>query len=1139
MARIYDNINEQFVKGLQNIISAQGVKRVDFCVGFFNLRGWKQVVNYIDTLPGDYVDEGQFGTDRRERYCRLLIGMHLPDKELIRRMYGNSNPPDADYVQQCKLQIAREFREQLQIGMPTAEDEWTLRRLANQLREGKVCVKLSTKEPLHAKLYLAYRPEDNFNQILALMGSSNLTYAGLTKQGELDAEFGDSDQAEKFARWFEDRWEDRFSVDITDELLKAIEESWASEELIPPFYIYLKTAYNLSREARSGVRDYALSPEFRKQLFEFQQTAVKIATKHLMSEKRGGAMIGDVVGLGKTITACAIAKIFEMNYGSTTLVICPAPLQDMWKKYAKDYDLKLDIISKDKRIDVDAARFYRLIIIDESHNLRNPRGARYKNIRELIQHQDSKVLLLTATPYNMSFRDLSAQLKLFISEDTDLGIRPEAYIRSIGGERQFALKHNDIHIRSIRAFEQSDKAEDWNDLMKLFLVRRTRTFIKNNYAQKDPENNRYYLQFPNGAKSYFPTRTPKSITFKTENGDQYRRMYGKEMIALMEELQLPRYGLSAFINEAAVQTADPLTAQQIDNLSRAGKRMMGFCKSTFFKRMDSSGFSFLLSLYRHILRNALFIYAIENKKPIPIGNDNTMPEDYVELEDRDNALITDDEDTISTDFQTGCLSVPTDMGIYMRKAEEYYRIIEQKSSSSTYWIETKYFKRTLKGKLLKDCEILIKMINLCGAWNPKNDQKLNKLESDILLGLHRNDKVLVFTQYADTAKYICEQIRRRGNITAINYASGASENPTRLAEYFSPMSNHVNVAAENELRVLVATDVLSEGQNLQDAHVIVNYDLPWAIIRLIQRAGRVDRIGQKADEIFCYSFFPAEGIEDIISLRERLNTRINENAAVVGSDEVFFEGNAQNLRDLYNEKSGVLDEEDDGEVDLESEAYQIWTNAINANPELAQKIPALADGVYSTKLSTSSIEQGVITYARTYNDFDMLTWLSPTGEIISQSQRRILRNMACSLNTPAQQSIKEHHNLVAKALQNIQDTSNTSFGGVLGNHFSTKYRIVKMLEEYLQLPIDMFVTEERKQLVRLIQDDIYNNPMVESTKAFLTRMLKNSRRDDIIDFLIEQRQNGTLCHVDKDNTISKEPKLICSMGLTSEQSVSE
>ncbi len=1135
MAQIYDNINEQFSTGLQGIITNIGVKRVDFCVGFFNLRGWKQVVNYIDKLPGDYVYEGDMGTDRKKRFCRLLIGMHLPDKELIKRLYGEEKIPDADFVMKCKIQIAREFREQLQIGLPTKEDEWTLRRLANQLRENKVCVKLSTKEPLHAKLYLAYRPDDKYNKIQALMGSSNLTYAGLTKQGELDAEFGDSDQAQKFANWFDDRWNDRFCIDITEELLKAIEESWASEKNIPPYYIYLKTAYHLSREARSGVRDYTLSPEFRKQLFEFQQTAVKIATKHLMSDKRGGAMIGDVVGLGKTITACAIAKIFETTYGSTTLVICPANLQDMWKKYAKDYDLKLDIISKDKPIDVDAARFYRLIIIDESHNLRNPQGARYKNIRELIQRQDSKVLLLTATPYNMDFRDLSAQLKLFLSEDTDLGIRPEAYIRSIGGERQFALKHNDIHIRSIRAFEQSDKAEDWNDLMKLFLVRRTRTFIKNNYALTDPDSGRKYLQFPNGAKSYFPTRVPKAIRFDTTDGDQFSRMYSAEMLGWMDQLQLPRYGLSQYITDNASQEADELTAQYLDNLSRAGKRMMGFCKSTFFKRMDSSGFAFLLSLYRHILRNALFIYAIENKLAIPIGDDNTMPEDYVEEEDRDNILLADDNETISTDTQTGCLSVPTDMKQYMEKAEEYYKIISSKGSSSIHWIDTKYFKRTLKSKLLNDCEILIKMIELCGAWNPNTDQKLNKLESDLLLGVHKNDKVLIFTQYADTAKYICNQLRKRGKITAINYASGESENPTRLAELFSPISNKAKVDAENELQVLVATDVLSEGQNLQDAHVIVNYDLPWAIIRLIQRAGRVDRIGQQSDTIFCYSFFPAKGVEDIISLRKRLNERINENAEVVGSDEVFFEGNAQNLLDMFNEKSGVLDDEDDGEVDLESEAFQIWTNAVRANPDLSRIIPALANGIYSTMGTMQDSEQGVITYARTHNDFDMLTWLSPTGEIVSQSQRRILHAMACSINTPAIEPLQNHHDLVSQALQKIKETGNTNFGGVLGSHFSTKYRIVKILEEYIKRPTDMFVTEDRKQLVRLIQDDIYNNPMMETTKTLLGRLLKNAQVEDIIDFLIEARQNGTLCHINDEDCHDHEPQLICSMGLSNNQ----
>ena len=154
---------------------------------------------------------------------------------------------------------------------------------------------------------------------------------------------------------------------------------------------------------------------------------------------------------------------------------------------------------------------------------------------------------------------------------------------------------------------------------------------------------------------------------------------------------------------------------------------------------------------------------------------------------------------------------------------------------------------------------------------------------------------------------------------------------------------------EEQYRILIATDVLSEGQNLQDSHVIVNFDLPWAIIRLIQRAGRVDRIGQSADKIYCYSFFPADGVEAIINLRGRLNARINENANIVGSDEIFFEGNEQNLRDMFNERSGVLDDDDDVEVDLSSQAYQIWKSATDAKPELKQIIPNLQNMIYSTK----------------------------------------------------------------------------------------------------------------------------------------------------------------------------------------------
>ena len=866
MARIYDNIETKFAEGLQGIITNVGVKRVDFCVGYFNLRGWNLVVEQVDSLVGDYIYED----DKRVfRKCRLLIGMHRPAEELIRQLYTEQTLPDANYVSQCKLEIARDFRRQLQLGLPTKQDEFTLRRLSAQMKDEKVCVKLYLREPLHAKLYLAHRPDDNFNKIQAIMGSSNLTYSGLTKQGELNAEFGDSDSAEKLSRWFDDRWEDKFCLDITKELIEIIDNSWAGERDIPPYYIYLKTAYHLSEEARSGIKEFTIPPEFKNSLFEFQQTAVKIAARHLNNEKRGGAMIGDVVGLGKTITACAIAKMYENTFGSNTLIICPANLQDMWAKYRKQYDLKADIMSMAKPIDVDNARYYKLIIVDESHNLRNSQGTRYRNIRDLIQKQDCKVLLLTATPYNKQYKDLSSQLRLFVDDDTDLGIRPETYIREIGGERKFAEKHDDF-IRSIKAFERSECQEDWQELMKLFLVRRTRTFIKDNYAKTDQKNGRKYLEFKDGHKSYFPDRIPKSIKFKTVDGDQYSRLYSETMIDLMESLKLPRYGLIHYLDEKKTVDASAHEKVLIENLSRAGERMMGFCKSTFFKRIDSSGFSFLLTLFRHILRNAVFIYAIDNKLKLPISDENTFPEDFIDDADI-NDIFTNDDEEEERSSGDNLIQIPNDMEVYMQKAKEYYNGLIGKNN--VQWIESRYFKRTLKQQLKKDCDQLIAMINLCDAWNPQTDQKLNQLE-DLLNNTHKGDKVIVFTQYSDTANYIYHQLKKRG-IQQIDKATGGTKNPTAIVERFSPLSNKADVSASDELRVLIATDVLSEGQNLQDAHVIVNFDLPWAIIRLIQRAGRVDRIDQSSEQIYCYSFFPAEKVEEIIRLRTRLNARIN------------------------------------------------------------------------------------------------------------------------------------------------------------------------------------------------------------------------------------------------------------------------
>ena len=1140
MARIYDNIDMKFEDGLKGIMSDGKVLRVDFCVGYFNLRGWNLIVDQIDNLPGEDIYEGE---DRKHRICRLLVGMHRPSEDLVKQMYSAKKQalPDDKYVNECKLKIAKQFRDQLLLGLPTNQDKWTLTRLCAQLKEDKVCVKLYLREPLHAKLYVAHSPDNFQNPRFAIMGSSNLTLPGLTKQGELNADFADFHDAKTLSEWFDDRWNDRFSIDITKELIDVLENSWAGENLIPPYYIYLKTAYYLSQDARSGINSYELNSTFKKELFPFQQNAVKMVMRHLLNERHKGAMIGDVVGLGKTITACAIAKLFEENMLARTLVICPANLTGMWQKYFIKYDLKGEIMSNAKHIDPEKMFYYRLVIIDESHNLRNPQGSRYRDIKNFIASQENSVLLLTATPYNKDFRDLSTQLKLFIADDQDLGIRPENYIKDLGGDNQFRFQHSDIGIRTIKAFEKSENVDDWNDLMKLFLVRRTRTFIKNNYAETDETDGRKYLLFSDGTRSYFPERIPKKVTFETTPGDQYSRLYSAKMIELMNELELPRYGLTQYVSETKSKEASQLEKQLLDNLSRAGKRMQGFNRSTFFKRIDSIGFSFLLTVYRHILRNCVFIYAINNKLKLPIGDENQLPDEFIEDDDT-NAIFDMSGEFDPNGDNDGLLSIPTDLNFYMQKAKEYYQTISGKNNVK--WINSAFFKPSLKKRLNEDCEVLIKMLELCGPWNPTTDAKLNKLE-EMLKQKHKNEKVLVFTQYSDTARYLYYQLKRRG-AENIDFATGNSEDPTKVAEKFSPISNGGNVPESEQTRILIATDVLSEGQNLQDSHIIINFDLPWAIVRLIQRAGRVDRIGQNAKKILCYSFFPADGVEEIINLRERLTQRINTAAEIVGQDEKFWEGTKENLRDMFNEKAGILDDTDDNDVDLASQAFEIWNQAIKANPKLKNIIPNMNDYVYSTKAFSGELangmqmpQDGVITYVKTYTGFDMLTWYDAKGEIVSQSQKRILKAMECSIDTPALEPIDNHHDLVAKAVTNVK-VDNTSASGILGNRMSTRYRILQLLEDYMHnlekqrgdYSDLLFFTNDKVDALKEAIDDIYNNLFTESVKTILGRMLKqNVSHDEIVDYILELHASGTLVIKEEATDVNRDNRVICSMGL--------
>ncbi|TMC15662.1 MAG: SWF/SNF helicase family protein, partial [Chloroflexi bacterium] len=713
------------------------------------------------------------------------------------------------------------------------------------------------------------------------------------------------------------------------------------------------------------------------------------------------------------------------------------------------------------------------------------------------------------------------------------------------GEAKFNAQYQ-CPVRSLTAFEKSDHPDDWREMMRHYLVRRTRSFIQTNYALYDQESCRSYLEFHDGTHSYFPLRVPRTVKFALgEEGqdDPYALLYSEEAVKTISDLCLPRYGMASYI--ATKVKATETEKLLLHGLSRGGKRLMGFCRTNLFKRLESGGSAFLQSITRHILRNHVFLYAIENGFDLPIGTQSAELLDTQSNDEDDEIVLpgTLDEDDASTEGMTIIDETRTSSerisvyseGYFKKQAAAVYEQYSTQFRKRFKWIKPTLFNVSLKKDLRQDTQKLQYLLKQGGLWQAQHDHKLNAL-INLLTQRHPNEKVLIFTQFADTVRYLTEQLKAYG-IAAIEGVTGTSENPTEYAWRFSPLSNNQlnQITPERELRVLVATDVLSEGQNLQDAAIVVNYDLPWAIIRLIQRAGRIDRIGQRSDSIYCYSFLPAEGVEKLIRLRERVRTRLRENAEVVGTDEAFFEDDEmdnQAIIDLYNEKAGILDGDADSEIDLASQAYQIWKNATDADPRLKHTIEQLPNVVFSTRAhqGTALAPEGILVYMRTPEGNDSLAWINRQGESVTQSQLAILRAAACDALTPTLQRPLEQHDLVRRGVEHIIEQETHGAVGQLGSRSGARLRTYQRLIHFVEASKNSLFPAP-PALHKAI-DEIYRYPLQESARDTLNRQLRAGiNDDDLANLVIALRDASRLCHVREESDEVQEPQIICSLGL--------
>ena len=466
---------------------------------------------------------------------------------------------------------------------------------------------------------------------------------------------------------------------------------------------------------------------------------------------------------------------------------------------------------------------------------------------------------------------------------------------------------------------------------------------------------------------------------------------------------------------------------------------------------------------------------------------------------------------------------------FAARAAALYQLLATTQQSKFRWVRAGLFKDELAAHLRADAEALRLIVESTGAWDAMHDTKLRKL-ARLVSHKHKKDKLLIFSQFADTVAYLEKQLEA-ANISHLRAVTGETADPTAAAWAFSPRSNRRNISGEDEIRVLLATDVLSEGQNLQDAAIVVNFDLPWAIIRLIQRAGRVDRIGQETLTVTCYTFLPADGVDRIINLRDRLRRRLKASEEIFGTDEAFFDEDAGKTKvwhDLYNEKSGTLDDSDD-EVDLGSYALGIWQDAIKENAALEKVIGDLSDVVFSAKAAAPAATPGALVFLRTAEGANALARVDNEGKLVSESPRAILEAAACLPDTPALPRAENHHDLVSIAVAAVIKEQ-PAITGALGSCSGPKYKAYHRLKDYWASVQGTLFAKPLEGLPRALEEMLKGH-LTEYARDTLSRELRQGLPPEhLAQFVLDLRNENRLVLLD-DAAPPPPPQIICSLGL--------
>ncbi|MCK4297208.1 MAG: helicase [Candidatus Marinimicrobia bacterium] len=884
---------------------------------------------------------------------RILIG--ISTSKLTYDLLAKANQNFQQSIQFSHAETKQEYSGLLEKEMEDSEDKQEVEegvvKFIEWIRGKKLEIRAYPSQNIHAKLYIMTFTEGDRDVGRVITGSSNFTKSGLIDNLEFNIELKNRADYEFATQKFEELWKD--SVDVSEKYIQTIQEKTWLNQNITPYQLYLKFLYEYFKDELSQTEEVFikyLPQEFKK--LEYQKQAVLNAKKIL--EVYGGVFISDVVGLGKTYISAMLAGQID----GRTLVIAPPVLLDKknpgsWLNVFSDFRVPADFESRGKLDHIldRGTEKYKNIIIDEAHRFRTETNITYEKLAEICRGK--RVILVTATPYNNFPKDILSQIKLFQkARKSTIPNLPdlESFFNGLGKKLKNLDRQRD-YAQYIKIVKDNAK-EIREKVLKLLMVRRTRTEITKYFADDLQKQN---LKFPD-------VENPEPLFYQLN--DEEDKIFNKTIELVSKKFTYSRY--TPFLPKYYKGPIDQLEEQSQKNMGK-------FMKILLVKRLESSFFAFRNSVDRFIHSYEMFIKEFKNGNVYVSKKYSYKIFEYLE---------NDDDEAIQSLISKG-------------KAEKF---------------ASDEFRDEFLFDLENDLEILKTTKSL---WqkvkrDPKLLKFLDELSNNAVL---KKNKLIIFTESKETAEYLTKNINKKFPYTVLCFTGGSGEaTRDKVIDNFDANVRH----PRDDYRILVSTEVLSEGVNLHRANVVINYDIPWNPTRMMQRVGRINRVDTKFDTIYTFNFFPTQQSNDEIKLKEAAEAKINAFLTLLGGDAALLtEGEPVTSHELFNRlfsKQTVTGEDKAEESELKY--LNVIKEIRERNPDFFEKIKYLPRKARTAKVNNNN-KDSLITYFRCgkIQKFFMANISRNAQELDFMSSATILES---SINEKKQKLPKEFYNLLDK-----------------------------------------------------------------------------------------------------------------------------